>query len=308
MDERLKAYAVAQGGVFTWADAQRYCVTPRDLARWVADGSAVRVRRNAYIVGEDWEAADRDGRDRLRVRAVVTSQPSWAASHQCALVVQSLPLHAINVHRFDVAAPVSRCREQALVRRHPNRDLPAPVLVDGCRTLPAAWAITQVAIRDGPVPALVALDRALHEQRVELSDIRAAAASLASHIEEARAVDRILALADPRCESVGETRTRLLLLDLGFTPESQVVIRDRTGAFVGRVDFLIEGRIVVEFDGAIKYEGDDRDDVLQRQQAREQRLVSLGYAVVRLEWADLDQPAVVLARIVEARRGLMAAS
>lgn len=44
---------------------------------------------------------------------------------------------------------------------------------------------------------------------------------------------------DPLAESVGESRTRLVLDDLGMAQESQVVIRDALGVFVARVDFLV---------------------------------------------------------------------
>ena len=65
-------------------------------------------------------------------------------------------------------------------------------------------------------------------------------------------MERLLELADPKCESVGETRTRLLLHDLGHPARSQVALSDARG-FVARVDFLVGDRIVVEFDGLMKY-------------------------------------------------------
>lgn len=309
MDERLTAYSLAHHhGVFSWADAQRFCVTPKELAPWVANDEVLRIRRNAYILQEVWEGADTDDRQRLRVRSVIHSQPTWAASHQSAFVIHQLPLHEVDLRKFDVIAPVTRFREQAKVRRHPNKHLPPSVVVSDCAVMPLAWSIAQVALRDGHVPALVALDRALHEERVDLADLRTAGASLSQNVEEAKVIDRIVALSDAKCESVGETRTRVLLLDLGLAPRSQVVIHDHADHFVGRVDFLIDDRIVIEFDGAIKYEGDDRDEVLEQQEARERRLTALGYVVVRLDWLDLSNPAVVLAKILAARAVLNAAS
>jgi very-short-patch-repair endonuclease len=308
MDPRLETHALAQGGVFAWVDAQRYCVTPRRLAAWVADGSVIRVRRNAYILASAWHRESPDGRNRLRVRAVTASQASWAASHQSALAAHELPLHDVTLGWFDMAAPVSRYREQALVRRHPLRDLPPPVDVEGCRTMPIPYAVAQVALRDGLLPALVALDRALHGERTCLDDIRRAGDRLVHDSEETKVIDRLIALADPLCESVGETLTRVLLLDLGYAPRSQVVIRDTFGHFVGRVDFLIDERLVVEFDGAIKYEGEDAAEVLERQRAREARLVALGYVVVRLSWDQLRDAEVVMARIEAARAALAMAA
>jgi very-short-patch-repair endonuclease len=64
---------------------------------------------------------------------------------------------------------------------------------------------------------------------------------------------------------------------------------------IGRVDFLVADRLIIEFDGAAKY-GDTADAVLA-EKWREDRLRACGYRVIRLSWADLDQPEVVAARI-----------
>lgn len=63
---------------------------------------------------------------------------------------------------------------------------------------------------------------------------------------------------------------------------------------LGRVDFLFrEQRLIVEFDGKVKYEGADGRDALFREKRREDALRSLGYNVVRLTWRDLRDPASV---------------
>ena len=105
---------------------------------------------------------------------------------------------------------------------------------------------------------------------------------------------------DPTAESPGESLTRLLLGGLGLSFRSQVEIRDAAG-FVGRVDFLVEGRVVVEFDGLSKYAAADGREALAREKAREDRLRALGYEVVRLTWADLDRPEKVARLLREAR-------
>ena len=100
---------------------------------------------------------------------------------------------------------------------------------------------------------------------------------------------QLLREADPACESVGETRTRVLLRDLGLEVRSQVRISDARG-LIGRVDFLVGERVVVEFDGMVKYGGAEGRRALQAEKAREDRLRDAGYVVVRLVWADLDDP------------------
>lgn len=301
IDQRLAVYAVERSGVFCWADAQRFCISPRQLAEWTASGGVVRIRRNAYVVGTVWTSAGRRERERLAVQAVVHANPAWAASHQSSFALSGLPLHGVNLAMFDVAAPVSRLREQARVRRHPQRNLPRPDVVGGVRAIPLPWAIAQVASRDGVTPALVALDHALHHELTCLEDVRTAGELMITRLGgDARTLARVLSLADAKCESPGETLTRLLLLDLGHAPTSQVVVHDRRGEFVGRVDFLLEGRVVVEFDGAVKYAGADADEVLRAQSARENRLRALGFVVVRLTWQDILDPANFAARLRQA--------
>ena len=81
-------------------------------------------------------------------------------------------------------------------------------------------------------------------------------------------------------------------------PELQAEIRDGRGRLVGRVDFLFrEQRVVVEFDGRVKYEGADGRDALFREKRRVDALRSMGFKVVRLTWRDLDDPASV-ARLI----------
>ncbi|WP_404381229.1 endonuclease domain-containing protein [Knoellia locipacati] len=89
---------------------------------------------------------------------------------------------------------------------------------------------------------------------------------------------------------MGETRTRLLLHDLGYSALSQISIHDEHDTFVAKVDFLVGRRVVVEFDGLLKHDGADGRAALVREKRREDRLRALGYVLVRLTWADLDRP------------------
>jgi hypothetical protein len=84
-------------------------------------------------------------------------------------------------------------------------------------------------------------------------------------------------------------------------PRLQVEIWDETGRLIGRVDFLLPGDLIVEFDGAVKY-GDSGDAVLA-EKWREDRLRERGYRVVRVGWADLDRPALTAGRLRRAMFG-----
>lgn len=109
---------------------------------------------------------------------------------------------------------------------------------------------------------------------------------------------RVAQFMDGRSESVGESRTRVLLHHLGYTPQLQVPITDARG-FVGRVDFDLDGiETVLEFDGKVKYgryvpEGKTAADVVWEEKRREDRIRGTGRQVVRITWADLDHPELV---------------
>ena len=113
-----------------------------------------------------------------------------------------------------------------------------------------------------------------------------------------RTATRAVGFGDGRSESVGESRLRVLLADLGLpAPVPQAEIRDSEGWLVARVDFLLaRWGVILEFDGALKYAGSGADALIA-EKAREDRLRDLGYEVVRVTWADLAQPADLLARI-----------
>ena len=99
-----------------------------------------------------------------------------------------------------------------------------------------------------------------------------------------------------------------MLADLGFRGR-EPADAGPAGRFVGRVDFLVEGLVVVEFDGLVKYAGQEGRAALAAEKARESAIVDLGYEVVRLVWADLANPAEVARRIRAARtRGAQPAS
>lgn len=289
MNEHFKGVALARGGVFTATQAAALGATPTDLSRWVRSGLAVRVRRDAYILRDAWEPGSPEERLALRARAVLATRGTDIASHQSALALHRLPLHGVDLESVDVLTDVDRRRTRRGLRRHPLSGL-SHVVADGYRCVLIADAIAQVTVRSGLVAGMVPFDAALHAERVSVAEVADALKPLCTTRRLRDRGDALLAQCDSRCESPGETRARLLLHDLGFTDvRSQAVVRDE-GEFVARVDFLVSGRVIVEFDGAVKYGGDGGRDALIAEKRREDDLRRLGYVVLRLTWADLAHP------------------
>lgn len=96
-----------------------------------------------------------------------------------------------------------------------------------------------------------------------------------------RLVDQI----DPRSERLSESYCSFNLHELGIEGvDQQVDIYDRRG-FIARVDFVDHAtRTIIEVDGVTKYLGRDQ---MSRQTYQHNRLLALGYVVVRFRFADL---------------------
>lgn len=323
MDPRLVARAVARGDVFTRADVLALDLDDRHLRRICRSGEAIRVRRNAYVLGVAWEGADPTERFAMRTRAVLAARQNAhdISSHRSALALHGLPVLDPHLADVELASDVLRVRRDRGFRLYPRAISSIDPEVSGAtpdelesgrlvgagsaptgssHAVPIPVAVVQTLLGHGLPHALVALDAALHEGRCTTHEVEAVVARLVGAGARSHGY-RLIRLSDPRCESVGESRARLVLVELGLDVRSQVAIYDDDGDFVGRVDFLVDGDVVVEFDGAVKYDGAEGRDALVAEKIREDRLRALGYRVIRLTWADLDRPSYVAGLIRRAR-------
>ena len=297
MEARLAAVA-GQLGVLSSVDAARVGVSAAGLDALVRAGHFVRVRRGAFVLRQDYDAADLVEQYRLRTRAILRTRPSVdAASHHAAVLLHAVDTFDVDLSVVDVVARVKAPRVRSGLRTHPGRGMTAD-RAQGWNAVTLPTALCQVAGWSGVVAAVSSMDDALHDGRCTVAELYDALGLLPGHHQEV--AERAIRLTDAACESVGETRTRLLLRDLGFVVESQRTIAGQHG-FVGRVDFLVEQLVIVEFDGLVKYQGQEGRAALAAEKARESALLDLGYEVVRLVWADLARPAEIAHRIRRAR-------
>lgn len=301
MDARTRALLTAHGQVCTTSHLNEAGVDDLTVARLVRTGTLVRIRRGLFAFGPVWREATPEQRLALCTRAALLDRPGAAASHTSATVLHGLPLWGATISTVDVVCSTPRRRLRSGIGLHPWPAGIMPVVVDGQSVLPVPVAIVQVVVEHGVVPGLVCLDRALHERRITTDAVAKAGDDLALGPRSRRRLELVIDGSDPECESVGETRTRVLLTDLGLAVRSQVEIHDARG-FVGRVDFLLGDRVIVEFDGMVKYAGADGRRALQEEKTREDRLRAAGYVVVRLVWSDLDRPARVFELVRHAMR------
>jgi very-short-patch-repair endonuclease len=80
--------------------------------------------------------------------------------------------------------------------------------------------------------------------------------------------------------------------------EPQARVADGHGRIIARVDLMVREVLVVEFDGAVKYEGAQGREALVAEKKREDLLRQLGFGIVRLVWSDLADPSRVQAKML----------
>ena len=109
-------------------------------------------------------------------------------------------------------------------------------------------------------------------------------------------VMRVLDFAGFLSESVLESHARVLWAAAGLPPPVQQAVIRRDGRFVARVDFLWpDVRLIVEVDGLGKYR---EPGELQREKARQNTLVALGYTVMRFTWHDIRERPDAVVRMI----------
>ena len=280
-----------------------------ELARMVRRGELRRLQRGTYAHSPAELPTDAAARHRLAVIATVAGLRSPASvSHLSAAVLHGLPVWGTPVDRVHVTRrpPTSGTGSTRLrqhVARVPDDHL---TVVDGVETTSVTRTVVDVARSVPFESAVVIADRALRSGGTTRQDLVDCVA-LMGPIPGIRAAARVVDFADPLSESVGESRSRVLIHRLGLhPPDLQVRVRRRDGSVMARCDFgWEEHRTLGEFDGRVKYgrlpgPGREPGDVVFQEKRREDELRDHLWQVVRWTWDDLDRPRVVGDRLLRA--------
>ncbi|MCU1473245.1 MAG: hypothetical protein JWQ92_1313 [Amnibacterium sp.] len=146
----------------------------------------------------------------------------------------ALPLTAARLRDADDA---DRPLDPADVVLHWGKRVPPPAQVP-TRIAPLLLVLEHALLSLRPELAIAMIDSVLHLRHARLSDLTVLRTVLPAHLGV------VVARAEPRCESGLESVACYLLRAAGYRVEVQVVIPG-----VGRVDLLVEGRLIVELDG-----------------------------------------------------------
>lgn len=240
------------------------------LTSEVASGALLRIRRGVYAAPSlpvPVVTAVRVG-GRLACTSALATAGAWVRDR-----------HDIHIH-LDRA--VSRPRSPRSADTPLTRDNRLNCVVHW-RRLVEPEAATDVAVgavdaliqtaHCQPVPfAVAAFDSALRLGLIRHDQLDIIFWRLPNHLRHLRE------LIDPRSESIIETVFRLLLRDARIDFEVQVPIHG-----VGRVDFVVGGRLIVETDGE-EFHG---AAAAERDYDRDLAAAELGYAVIRLNYRQV---------------------
>ncbi|WP_229672949.1 hypothetical protein [Microbacterium saperdae] len=134
-------------------------------------------------------------------------------------------------------------------------------------------AVLQSVRCQSPRASIATLDSVLHHGLLRQEDLVQIFTNLPLRYHP------LLALVDASAESGPETYLRLILRSLGLRFETQVHLPG-----VGRVDFLVEGWLVIECDSRAFHQGWDRQ---VRDRRRDIAAARLGYVTIRPLASDL---------------------
>ena len=259
---------------------------PRQITAAVQRGELIRVRRDRYM----WAPAG--GIDRaVRVGGRLA----------CVSLLELFGVFVFDSARLHLHLERSMSRMRSPDDRESPLDVGDrarlvlhwwPLQSDDCTlgTVSIADALAQAIRCQDTRSAVATVDSVLHLGLLTEVEVRDVFAALPSRFRV------ILRLADASAEAGTETFMRLLLRQLGVAYETQVRIEG-----VGRVDFLVEGWLVVECDSKAHHEGWEK----QRQDRRRDLAAArLGLVTLRPLAEDLFYDRE---RVLAAVRGLVAA-
>lgn len=274
-------------------------VEPRRDARFV------RIRHGVWTDRVVWDGLTPGARHVALVHSTATQCPTedMVFSHAAAAALWGMPRIEDWPTTVDVLVPDVRIRSSKLVRKHVGSPAKTTVL-NGLTVTVAARTVVDVARTSSFATGLAAADFALRARLCTSDDLDAEVDGLVVGSPGLRQARTVVALADPRSMSAGESLSRAQMFRLGLPkPELQVPYSDADG-LIGVVDFDWDG-LVGEFDGKVKYRIPEHGDpveaqrVLWSEKLREDRLRRRVRGLVRWDWAIAIHDGRLLRRLAE---------
>ncbi len=301
----MQPVVLSPPALMTRSDAVSTGLSDAQLRGQVARCELVRLRRGTYQDAALFRAGTLEQRHLAAIAAAVAAQQSseTVVSHQSAAVLHGLPVWSADLSAVHVTKQRRNAgRRNAGIHVHGAPLDPDEVTKVGVHLVTSPTrTVIDLALTIPFEGAVVAADAALHRRLTTTVELLAAVdASRGRHgLQQARSV---IAFADRRSESVGESRSRWGMRLAGIRPPGlQHTILRTDGSIAARSDFDWDW-LLGEFDGISKYgrqlrPGEAPGDAVVREKHREDEVRALGYDVIRWTWNDLAQPKKLYARI-----------
>jgi len=246
--------------VFSREDLFRGGATGDEITRAVKSGLLLRLRRDHYTYPD----VDPDVAEAVRVGGRVACVTLLQKLGVFILKSSGLHIH-LTPHMSRIRVPKARSTVLHWSRRTGSgRAGHAVELRD---------AVLQSILCQEPRAAIATLDSVLHLRLATRPQLEELFAGLPARLHV------LLDLVDGSAESGPETYVRLILRTLGLRYETQVTIPG-----VGRVDFVVEGWLIVECDSREHHEGWDKQ---VQDRARDIAAARLGYTSIRPLASDI---------------------
>ncbi len=273
-------------GPFTLVEARQAGLTRRQLqgASWRRVGSGLYV----------W--APLGDKPALLLEAVHRRLPAAAAfSGQTAAWLHGLDLPPCDPVEVTIPEACGIPGRAGMVVRRAELAYQDIVERHGMRATSSVRTLADLSHRLPLIEAVVAMDMALHREAVALGQLQAYLGAHPRRKGVAR-LRRVLELAEPASESAMETRLRLLLVLAGLPrPEALVSLHDERGRFLGRPDLYYRAqRLAVEYDGVTHC------DSLLEDNCRQNRLINVGFPLLRFAAADVHRTPDSIVAVVQA--------
>jgi hypothetical protein len=299
-------------GVFLHREALALGLDGRTISRLIGSRSWHRVRHGAYTMADMWAELTPSQRDIVRARAAYRSaRRPVALSHTSALSLlgaRMWDLDMAEVHLTRLDGKHGR-REAGIARHRGWSGVEDLAILDGLQITSATRTALDITTITDVEHSLVVVDGLLATGETTPEHLARRYATMV-HWPDTLATELVLSLADGRSDSVGETRVRYHCWHFGLpAPVPQLEVRER-GIMRALLDLAWpEHKVWVEFDGKEKYtkflrDGESASDAVFREKKREDMIRRLtGWTCVRIVWADLFDPARMVAKIAAALAG-----
>lgn len=278
----------SRDSVVTFKDADQAGV-PRGAIRRSWQREVVhRVGKSSFVLQSAWDAADRWARFRFQALGFAGSVDGAFLTGEGAAMLHHIPVTGAPPDVPVMLRPgdphLGSIRSAHGRTRHGHLPLVHQVERHGFPVVSAPYTLVDIARHGTPLAGLMAADHVLHS-----GVHRDTVAAIGHRMLAYPGMDRVswaLTHADDRCESPLETLGRYAFIRAGRRPPQSNVWIYGPGKPRRADHLIVEHGIVIEGDGAVKY--DNRPDaarVVDDEKDRQRWMQRLGFSVVRYNHA-----------------------